>query len=41
MLHIMHLIERRFPGNARVFRLGVVSALAALLGVGALLLATQ
>lgn len=37
MLHIMHLIERRFPGNARALRLTLVSASAALLGVGALL----
>jgi hypothetical protein len=37
MLHIMHLIERRFPGNARALRLVLVSASAALLGVGALL----
>jgi hypothetical protein len=37
MLHIMHLIERRLPGNARVLRLVLVSASAALLGVGALL----
>ncbi len=41
MLHVMHLIERRFPGNARALRLVVVLALAALLGVGAPLLATQ
>lgn len=37
MLHIMHLIERRFPGNARVLWLVLVSASTALLGVGALL----
>ncbi|WP_281352920.1 hypothetical protein [Pseudoxanthomonas sacheonensis] len=37
MLHLMHLIERRFPGNARALRLVLVSVSAALLGVGALL----
>lgn len=37
MLHLIHLIERRFPGNARALRLALVSASAALLGVGALL----
>ncbi len=36
MLHLMHLIERRFPANTRVLRLVLVSASAALLGVGAL-----
>lgn len=37
MLHLMHLIERHYPGNARALRLVLVSASAALLGVGALL----
>ena len=37
MLHLMHLIERRFPGNARALRLALVSASAALLGIGTLL----
>lgn len=37
MLHLVHLIERRFPGNARALRLALASASAALLGVGALL----
>lgn len=37
MLHIVHLIERRFPGNSRALRLILVSASAALLGVGVLL----
>ncbi len=41
MLHVMHLIERRLPSKARGLRLVVVSALTALLGVGALLLATR
>ena len=37
MLHLMHLIERRFPGNTRALRLALVSASTALLGIGALL----
>ena len=37
MLYLMHLIERRFPGNIRALRLTLVCASAALLGVGALL----
>jgi hypothetical protein len=37
MLHLMHLIERRFPGNTRALRLALVSASAALLGIGTLL----
>jgi hypothetical protein len=37
MLHLMHLIERRFPGNTRALRLVVVCASAALLGIGVLL----
>ena len=37
MLHLIHLIERRFPGNARALRLTLVSVSAALLGIGALL----
>ena len=38
MLHLIHLIERRFPGNVRALRLALVWASAALLGVGALLI---
>lgn len=37
MLHLMHLIERRFPGNSRALRLALVSASAALVGIGMLL----
>ena len=37
MLHLMPLIERRFPGNSRAIRLALACASAALLGVGALL----
>lgn len=37
MLHLMNLIERRFPGNIRALRLALVSASAALLGIGTLL----
>ena len=37
MLHLMHLIERRFPGNSRALRLVLVSASTALLAIGALL----
>ena len=38
MLHFLRLIERRFPHNARALRLALVSASAALLGIGALLI---
>lgn len=37
MLHFVHLIERRFPNNAWALRLALVSASAALLGVGVVL----
>ena len=37
MLHLMRMIERRFPGNSRTLRLAVACASAALLGAGALL----
>jgi hypothetical protein len=37
MPHLMHLIECRFPGNTRALRFAVISASAALLGVGVLL----
>ena len=37
MLHLLHLIERRFPGNARALRFVLILASAALLGAGALL----
>lgn len=37
MLHLMHLIERRFPGNTWAIRLALVAASAALLGIGTLL----
>ncbi|MDR6842362.1 hypothetical protein [Pseudoxanthomonas sacheonensis] len=39
MLHLLHPIERRFPGNSRALRLTLVAASAALLGIGALLVA--
>lgn len=37
MLHLMHLIDCRFPDNSRALRLALVAASATLLGIGALL----
>ena len=39
MLHIAHLIERRFPGNARIPHIALVLASAGLLAAGLLLAA--
>jgi hypothetical protein len=37
MLHIVHLIERRYPGKRGAILLGAALASAGLLGIGALL----
>jgi hypothetical protein len=37
MLHIVHLIERRYPGKAGVILLAAVLASAGLLGIGIML----
>lgn len=39
MLHIIHMLERRFPGNAKAILLGSVLAFAGLLAIGILLIA--
>lgn len=39
MLHIVHLIERRFPGNAGILRIALVLASAGLIAAGLLLAA--
>ena len=41
MLHIVHLIERRFPGNDRILLIALVLASAGLLAAGLLLLAAR
>lgn len=38
MLHIIHMLERRFPGNGKAIALGAALALAGLLAAGILLM---
>ena len=38
MLHIIHMIERRFPGNGKAIVLGAVLVSAGLLAIGILLM---
>lgn len=38
MLHIVHLIERRYPGKGGAFLLAAVLASASLLGIGIVLM---
>ena len=37
MLHILHFLERRFPGHGRAIGIALLSASALFLGIGVLL----